>query len=89
MERRLGDGSDTDFWDGNWIGGPSLKSLFPRLFHLSTKQNAKVKEIGERVQGEWRWKVVWRRALRDSEEAGVAEMMHLIQNFQPMEGRAD
>lgn len=56
VERRLGEGRETDFWEGDWAGVGMMKTRFPCLFHLSAKQNASVSDMGD---GKWRWKVQW------------------------------
>lgn len=89
MTRRLGNGNDTDFWEGNWMGGMSLKARFPRLFHLSTNQLAKVSEMGSWTQEGWVWQLEWRPELHDTELAGVADLEQIIQQVPLTEGRAD
>lgn len=37
MERKVGDGNDNEFSEGDWTGGSTLKARFPRLFHLCSK----------------------------------------------------
>lgn len=46
MRQRIGDGREVRFWDGAWSGERTLKELFPRLFHLSTKKEGMVNEMG-------------------------------------------
>lgn len=89
VERIIGDGKDTFFWDDKWAGGSSLKARFPRLFHLCRNPGAKISEMGDWAQGAWRWKFNWRRPLRDSEEEWITELLQIIQDYKPVEGKAD
>ncbi|GJV45719.1 hypothetical protein Tco_1430255 [Tanacetum coccineum] len=34
LSKRVGNGSDTRFWEENWIAGNTLSSLYPRLYAL-------------------------------------------------------
>ncbi|GKD27166.1 putative RNA-directed DNA polymerase, eukaryota, reverse transcriptase zinc-binding domain protein [Tanacetum coccineum] len=42
IKRKTGDGSQTSFWNDNWIGDQCLKTLFPRLFSLESTRDCKV-----------------------------------------------
>ncbi|GJV92918.1 RNA-directed DNA polymerase, eukaryota [Tanacetum coccineum] len=42
--KRVGNGSNTQFWLDNWIGGNSFCQAFPRLFALETNRNISVEE---------------------------------------------
>lgn len=42
VERALGNGKDTYFWEGVWVGEESLKVKFSKLYHLSRDKEAKV-----------------------------------------------
>lgn len=70
IEVMLGDGTETDFWEGMWSGSRSLKDQFPRLFLLSSKKEGRVADMGRWEERVWRWKLEWRRALRDNERLG-------------------
>lgn len=61
VHRKLGNGKNTNFWEGAWSGESSVKSLFPYLFHLSAKRGATINEMGRWNDGRWTWKVEWRR----------------------------
>lgn len=72
--QRVGDGRDVHFLDGSWLGDKTLKELFTRLFHLSTRKEGMVKQMGDWVDGKWVWRLVWRRNLFDREKAKENEL---------------
>jgi hypothetical protein len=43
--KKLGNGTNTSFWKDTWVGNLSLKDRFPRLFSISTQQEATVAEL--------------------------------------------
>ncbi|GJZ37719.1 RNA-directed DNA polymerase, eukaryota, reverse transcriptase zinc-binding domain protein, partial [Tanacetum coccineum] len=42
MQKKIGNGKDTSFWDDVWIGEIPLKFRFPRLYNLETNKHADV-----------------------------------------------
>nr|GFC00582.1 RNA-directed DNA polymerase, eukaryota, reverse transcriptase zinc-binding domain protein [Tanacetum cinerariifolium] len=42
MKLKLGNGNNISFWEDHWIGGSSLKTLFPRLYALKNIKHASV-----------------------------------------------
>ncbi|GAB4841386.1 hypothetical protein Ancab_039697 [Ancistrocladus abbreviatus] len=76
--RVLGNGRDTLFWEDPWVDGLSLRSCFPRLYFLATEVNCTVAEMGEWVNGEWRWKFLWRRELFDRDKQRLAALTEKI-----------
>lgn len=89
VRRSVGDGSKTEFWESEWIGQASLKSLFPRLYNLSTKKEAMIREMGCWNEERWVWDVEWHRELRKSEARGADELMAMLQSVSIREGQAD
>lgn len=61
VERVIGNGVDTYFWEEKWAGGARLRDLFPRLYRLSLDKEARVVSMGEWVEGRWEWRWRWRR----------------------------
>lgn len=61
IQRRIGEGNDTQFWNEKWLGVDCLRDLFGRLFILSMQQNNKIKDMGKWYRGVWRWDFRWRR----------------------------
>lgn len=83
------DGKKADFWEGMWSGSRSLKEQFPRLFMLRTKKDGRVADMGGWEDGGWRWKLEWRRALRDNEKAWEGELSALFQHVVPVDGQRE
>jgi hypothetical protein len=65
---KIDDGSSILFWSDVWIGSNALRSIFPRLYQNSTFRNGLVNEMGQWVNDQWRWNLVWRRNLLSYEE---------------------
>ncbi|KAI9161242.1 hypothetical protein LWI28_015677 [Acer negundo] len=64
----IGCGNRANFWeDIRWDSIP-LKSVFPRIFALSTKKDCKVFEFGIWQGANWEWKIPLRRSLFGLEE---------------------
>ncbi|KAL8552555.1 hypothetical protein ACS0TY_001300 [Phlomoides rotata] len=80
MEKVMGDGGNTSFWEEGWVGGQQLKSRFKRLFLLNLDKHASVREMGEWHEGEWRWKWRWRRVLFDRELNLLNELSVVLNN---------
>lgn len=89
IEVVLGDGGDTDFWEGMWAGSRSLKNRFPRLFLLSSKKEGRVADFGGWEDGVWRWNLEWRRAIRDNEKVWEEELLDMLQNVALVDGQKD
>ncbi|KAL8524433.1 hypothetical protein ACS0TY_014136 [Phlomoides rotata] len=45
LEKVMGDGGSTYFWEENWMGEGRLCELFPRLYHNSLDRGIKVKVL--------------------------------------------
>ncbi|XP_057809058.1 uncharacterized protein LOC131023530 [Salvia miltiorrhiza] len=81
IERRVGNGSNTSFWGQKWVGGSTLKLVFPRLFQLSSNKEARIGDLGKWVEGKWMWDLSWRRELRAREMEMVQLLYSFIANF--------
>lgn len=86
LEVKLGVGSVTSFEDGLWSSDRSLKDMYPRLYQLSAVSESKVIEMGSWDEGAWRWKLRWRRELRDREKEGETALIKFLQQFVLSEG---
>ncbi|GKV42785.1 hypothetical protein SLEP1_g50152 [Rubroshorea leprosula] len=73
----VGEGNKVAFWHEWWVGDKSLRDLFPRLFELSVKKEGKVSEMGFWEEGEWVWRIEWRRGTigREKNEEELLEKM--------------
>jgi hypothetical protein len=78
MERRLGNGMSTRFWEDVWFGGEPLCLKFPRLFSLSLQKGICVGELMN--LGEHRWEFIWRRNLFQWEIERLNLLLGLLAN---------
>ncbi|GLT95879.1 hypothetical protein SLE2022_135360 [Rubroshorea leprosula] len=85
----LGDGGSTRFWSDTWVGCRELSNVFPRLFLLAADKNCTVQDMGEWTNGNWTWKLKWRRQLRAWEEDLALQLMAVIEGQQPTYGKQD
>lgn len=63
VERKVGNGLNTSFWNDPWIRGRCLRERYPRLFSISTQKEAKVGEVGVVSDQGIDWVLTWRRHL--------------------------
>jgi hypothetical protein len=78
--KKLGNGALTSFWVDKWLGDTPLYLKFPRLYVLSTQQEARVSDLVVEIVGEGRvWNLVWRRPLFQWEEECVAFLLTSLQ----------
>ncbi|XP_057803577.1 uncharacterized protein LOC131018903 [Salvia miltiorrhiza] len=89
IRRRIGNGSQTKFWEHKWAGSTPLRMTFPRLFQLATDKEATVGEWGKWVDGEWIWEFKWRREIRASEQEMVDRLTNFISQCVPCADRED
>lgn len=81
MQYRIGEGNSILFWHDNWCPGGILKTVFPRLFLISTQKDYRINQMGEWQGDAWVWKLAWRRRLYDwemiDEDRLKARMAHI------------
>ena len=63
IERKVGNGLKTSFWNDKWCGGRSFSLKYPRLYSISTQKEVMVGELGAVMEGGWDWNFTWRRRL--------------------------
>ncbi|MCH96537.1 LINE-1 reverse transcriptase like, partial [Trifolium medium] len=61
VSKKVGRGNSTLFWKEVWVGDQPLEQRFKRLFDISLQQLDNIKDVGGRMNGEWRWNFRWRR----------------------------
>ncbi|MCH79323.1 LINE-1 reverse transcriptase like [Trifolium medium] len=83
VDRVLGDGNSTSFWNVVWVGTQPLALAFPRLFAISVQQNMTLSQMGGVEAKGWRWRLLWRRNFFSWEEALYLQLIEVIQGFQP------
>jgi hypothetical protein len=61
--KKAGNGMNTSFWNDKWRGDSCFRLRYPRLFSISNQKEAKVGEVGVRVEEGVDWRFIWRRNL--------------------------
>lgn len=82
-------GDATKFWAENWLGTGSLELRYHRLYNLSTQKREYVKNMGQWINGVWRWEFKWRRRLRGREEGWLEDMVTSLMAVQLTEKKSD
>ncbi|KAL8482692.1 hypothetical protein ACS0TY_025650 [Phlomoides rotata] len=79
--RVIKNGKSSKFWSDKWVGGSSLKELFPRLFRIESESECLICErvIWEGSNWNMNWK--WRRRLFVWEDNLINELKALIDRF--------
>ena len=83
MVLKVGRGNSILFWHDKWCDLDPLKSVFPRLFSISTQQHMFIAQMGSWIEGSWEWSLTWRRRLYDWELQDTARLSQIIQHNQP------
>ncbi|KAE8735747.1 THO complex subunit 1 [Hibiscus syriacus] len=78
----VGNGKSISFWNDVWADECSLKSLFPRIFVLSTNKEGKIAEFGSFEPSGWVWNVQTRRSLSDWELVQWMDLMSKLKDIQ-------
>lgn len=86
---KIGDGSSILFWSDVWIGSNALRSIFPKLYQISTFRNGLVNEMGQWVNDQWRWNLVWRRKLLSYEEQQYHHLLSMLEPTIIRQGKDD
>lgn len=89
LNRRLGKGDNTKFWEDTWVGPRSFKAKFPRLFQISEQQNKVIEECGSWCEGKWEWDQKWRRNLFVWKNKLVGELLMILKSACPKEECCD
>jgi len=83
VRKRLGKGESISFWKDIWVGTSTFQDLFPRLFLISSQKGVMVNEVGEWVNGSWRWNFLWRRRLFSWEETLLQDLKVILTPIAP------
>jgi hypothetical protein len=81
VSKKAGNGNSTKFWKEVWLGELSLEERFPRLFRISTQQDALVGDLGGWEGEVWEWRLAWRRNFFVWEEALRGELLDFLASF--------
>ena len=65
MNKSIGDGRNSSFWNDRWRGDLTFRNKYPRLFSISNQKEAMVSDIGEVVGSLTEWHFDWRRDFFD------------------------
>ncbi|GKV02939.1 hypothetical protein SLEP1_g15313 [Rubroshorea leprosula] len=84
-----GEGVSISFWWDNWRGKGYIANKYPRLYSLSTGKDNKIPQMGEWVNGDWKWNLQWRRNLFSWETQQVEELQKDIQDTSLIKGKPD
>ncbi|GKV27047.1 hypothetical protein SLEP1_g36255 [Rubroshorea leprosula] len=77
---KIGEGKDGSFWWDEWCGEVCLANKFLRLYLLSTGKDSKCHQMGQNINGTWKWILEWRRTLFEWEEEDAKELKRMIEN---------
>ncbi|GKV18960.1 hypothetical protein SLEP1_g29268 [Rubroshorea leprosula] len=86
---KIGEGKDGSFWWDEWCGEVCLANKFPRLYLLSTGKENKCHQMGQNVNGTWKWILEWRRTLFEWEEEDAKQLKRTIENVTITPGQPD
>ncbi|GKV12840.1 hypothetical protein SLEP1_g23934 [Rubroshorea leprosula] len=86
---KVGGGELVKFWWDIWSGGESIANKFPRLYALSTGKDNKISQMGEWVNGAWKWKLQWRRSLYSWEKQQEEDLQRELQRTPVVRGKLD
>ena len=75
MERKVGNGLTSSFWNNVWRGDKCFRVKYPRLFSISTHTEAMVGEVGLVSDRGTVWSLNWRRHLFMWEEKVLVSFM--------------
>ena len=85
----VGNGKDISFWEDSWLSCGALKGVFPRLFSLSSANDAKVAEFGYWANGVWVWHFDGRRPFFVWEKSLAEQLVQSLQGVKLVLGEED
>lgn len=68
------------FWHDTWVGESPLKLVFPRLFAISTQQNASIETMGLWNGATYTWALAWARPLRACDSLERDSLQSILDN---------
>lgn len=77
LNRCLGKGDKTNFWEDKWLGNMAFKDAYPRLYQISEYKNKLIQDCGSWRDRKWEWDLEWRRNMFVWEKE-LEEELHLI-----------
>ena len=76
---KSGDGNRILLWEDIWIRDLPLRDKYPRIFANSNQKEARLLEVGNWYENQWKWNVLWRKEWFEWEKPMVEEMMQHIE----------
>nr|KYP40876.1 Putative ribonuclease H protein At1g65750 family [Cajanus cajan] len=89
IDRCIGDGTSTRFWEDKWIGGLRLLDVFPRLYSFAFDPLSMVGHNGNWEGSTWLWQVKWRREPFVHEVGSVNSLLEMLQGLQIFSSKQD
>jgi hypothetical protein len=83
VERKIGRGDETKFWEELWVGNQPLCDRFPRLYSISIQREVMVSNMGSWIDNAWRWDFRWRRRFFDWETDVARQLEQVVEQFIP------
>lgn len=81
VERRVGNGGTTSFWNVVWRGEVAFRDKYPRLFSISNNQEVKVSDLWIHNENGGSWGFSWRRELFVWENNLLLELLEDLDGF--------
>nr|KYP39157.1 hypothetical protein KK1_039555 [Cajanus cajan] len=89
IERCIGDGTTSQFWEDKWIGDLRLLDVFPRLYSFAFDPLSMVGNNGNWEGYSWVCKVTWRRETFVHEVRSVNTLLEMLQGLQIFSSKQD
>jgi len=89
MKVEVGNGERTKFWEDPWMQAGIIKSLFPKLYSISSQQNTIIARMGWFEGQVWRWILAWNRELSHDKLKEVDELHRLSVQYQIVQNKED
>lgn len=81
VERKVGNGLASSFWNDKWIGDRCFRLKYPRLYSISNQKEALVGEVGVVTEVGTEWRFEWRRHLFMWEEEVLLSLTEDLQGM--------
>lgn len=78
VEKDVGDGNHTFFWEDVWLGHTPLKVQYPDLFTVSLQCKKTVRQVWDRGK----WELKFRRQLSEKDQSDRQELMERIRMYE-------
>ena len=86
IKLQIGNGGSMSFLHDTWIGDRPLPEQFPQLCTFARNRQPRVRGYMKRTSLEILWWPIFRRNLRESEEADLCSLLHVLYQLFILEG---